>query len=240
MKTRKACNIKAYLWENQKHLLSVLFLTLLLVMSFSACGTGNTESGETATVSVSTESAVTTSESGISTEESGESGDAENSAAADACDAAAARQLSGADSRENAQTDTPTCTFSINCATILDNLDSLDSSKTDIVPEDGVIYAAQEVEFTAGESVFDLLARITKENKIHMEFTKTPAFNTNYVEGIANLYEFDCGELSGWTYKVNGEVVGYGSSNAIIEDGDVIEWVYTCDQGRDVGGPEVE
>lgn len=31
-------------------------------------------------------------------------------------------------------------------------------------------------------------------------------YNSAYIEGINNLYEFDCGELSGWMYKVNGLV----------------------------------
>ena len=40
-----------------------------------------------------------------------------------------------------------------------------------------------------------------KKNKIHMEFENTPLYNSAYVEDIANLYEFDCGELSGWMYS---------------------------------------
>lgn len=43
------------------------------------------------------------------------------------------------------------------------------------------------------------------------------------------------GPLSGWMYKVNGEFPGYGSSKYKLSNGDVIEWVYTCDLGRDVG-----
>ena len=126
------------------------------------------------------------------------------------------------------------CTFSITCKTVLDNLDSLDPAKHEIVPKDGVIYAPKEVEFTAGENAFDLLLREAQKNKIHMEYTKVPAYKSSYIEGINNLYEFDCGPLSGWTYRVNGEVLGYGSSNYTLENGDVIEWVYTCDQGRDI------
>lgn len=125
-------------------------------------------------------------------------------------------------------------TFSISCATILDNLDRLDPSKADIVPADGVILAAQQAEFTPGESVFDLLQRETRANEIHMEFSSTAAFDSNYVEGIANLYEFDCGDLSGWTYKLNGERMGVGCSLTLPEDGDLVEWVYTCDLGNDI------
>ena len=36
-------------------------------------------------------------------------------------------------------------------------------------------------------------------------------------------------------YKVNGWFPNYGCSRYSVQDGDVIEWVYTCDLGRDVG-----
>lgn len=127
------------------------------------------------------------------------------------------------------------CTLSVSCATILDNEDKLNPDKKDIVPEDGIIFPSTEVVFYEGESVFNVLLREMKKNKIHMEFVMTPLYNSNYIEGIANLYEFDCGELSGWIYKVNGWVPNYGCSRYSLKDGDVIEWVYTCDLGRDVG-----
>ena len=128
------------------------------------------------------------------------------------------------------------CTLSIECSTILDNMKDLDEEKVELVPEDGVIFAKKEVEFKEGESVFDVLKRETKNNKIHMEFVDTPMYNSAYIEGINNLYEFDCGNLSGWMYKVNDWFPNYGCSRYQLKDGDVVEWVYTCDLGRDVGG----
>lgn len=69
-----------------------------------------------------------------------------------------------------------------------------------------------------------------------MEFSNTPMYNSAYIEGINNLYEFDCGELSGWAYKVNQWFPNYGASRYLLKDGDVIEWLYTCDLGTDIGG----
>ncbi|GAB1477299.1 hypothetical protein MASR2M70_21370 [Bacillota bacterium] len=126
-------------------------------------------------------------------------------------------------------------TFSINCSTVFDNLNKIDGAIVETLPKDGWIYPAKEVEFAEGESVFDILLRVTREGKIHMESNSNPALKSKYVEGIHNLYEFDAGELSGWTYKINGKGMGYGSSSSYPEDGDKIEWLYTCDQGRDVG-----
>ena len=87
-----------------------------------------------------------------------------------------------------------------------------------------------------GETAFDLLQRLCRENGISMESSWSPLYKTAYIEGIANLYEFDCGKLSGWMYSVNGEFPNYGCSGYTLQDGDVICWVYTCDLGEDVGG----
>ena len=130
---------------------------------------------------------------------------------------------------------TYTCTFSIECSTILNNLNMLDSEKLEAVPSDGVILAKTTVTFYEGESVFDVLQRVCKEKGIHMESSWTPIYNSAYIEGIHNLYEFDCGELSGWMYRVNGWYPNYGCSRYQLKDGDVVEWRYTCDLGNDVG-----
>lgn len=129
-----------------------------------------------------------------------------------------------------------TCTLSIRCDTILDNMNWLNPDKVELVPEDGVILATKTVKFYEGESVFNVLLREVKAAKIHMEFTNTPIYNSVYIEGINNLYEFDCGELSGWMYKVNDWFPNYGCSRYQVKEGDKIEWVYTCELGVDVGG----
>ena len=88
--------------------------------------------------------------------------------------------------------------------------------------------------FYEGESVFNVLLRTCKQQGIHMEFVNTPIYNSAYIEGIHNLYEFDCGQLSGWIYKVNGWSPNYGCSRYALKDGDVIEWQYTCNLGIDI------
>ena len=129
-----------------------------------------------------------------------------------------------------------TCTLTIRCDAILDNMDWLDVEKHELVPGDGVILSAVTVTFYEGESVFDVLRRETKRAKIHMEYVNVPMYNSAYIEGINNLYEFDVGELSGWMYKVNDWFPNYGCSRYLLSQDDVIEWAYTCDLGRDVGG----
>lgn len=132
-------------------------------------------------------------------------------------------------------TTTHTCTFSISCETILDNMDKCAESKKVLVPEDGIILPATEVTFSDGESVYDVLQRVCKANKIHMESSFTPVYNSAYIEGIHNLYEFDVGKLSGWMYAVNGWFPNYGCSRYQLKNGDVVAWRYTCDLGYDLG-----
>ena len=132
-----------------------------------------------------------------------------------------------------------TCTFSIECATIMNNLEQLDPEKLEMVPSGGVILPKTTVTFYEGESVFDVLQRICKEKGIHLEFSWTPIYNSAYIEGIHNLYEFDCGELSGWMYRVNSWYPNYGCSRYQLKDGDNVEWRYTCDLGNDVGGKNI-
>jgi len=115
----------------------------------------------------------------------------------------------------------------------------LKPEKISVVPSNGVILQSKTVTFAEGESVFDVLKRVTQSEKIHLEFTNVPAYNSAYVEGIGNLYEFDCGPLSGWMYWVNGIFPSYGSGKYTLKQGDVVEWLYTCDLGRDIGGEGV-
>lgn len=128
-----------------------------------------------------------------------------------------------------------TCSISIVCSTVLDHLDWLTPGKEDILPAGGVMLSATQVEPQEGETVFSLLQRVTRENGIPMEASFTPGTGSAYVEGIGNLYEFDCGQRSGWLYFVNGISQGYSCSEYTLKPGDRVEWVYTCDLGQDVG-----
>jgi len=115
-------------------------------------------------------------------------------------------------------------------------MDRLTPTKKDCVPANGILLPTKAVSFIEGESVFDLLKRVAQSEKIHLDFENNPLYNSAYVAAIGNLYERDCGELSGWMYRVNGVFPNYGSSKYILKQGDVVEWLYTCDLGKDIGG----
>ena len=115
-------------------------------------------------------------------------------------------------------------------------MDQCAESKKELVPADGVILPPTEVAFAEGESAFDVLPRVCRDSGIHLESKFTPVYNSAYIQGIHNIYEFDVGKLSGWMYAVNDWFPNYGCSLYQVQDGDVIRWVYTCDLGADVGG----
>lgn len=120
-----------------------------------------------------------------------------------------------------------TCTLSVSCAILLEDMSVLDESQWELVPSDGMILPATTVSVEEGDSVFDVLNRALREAGVPMEFSKTPAYDSVYIEGINNLYEFDAGSLSGWTYTVNGEYPAVGCSSVLVKDGDVIVWEYS-------------
>ena len=128
-----------------------------------------------------------------------------------------------------------TCTLEIRCDTLLKNLDKLSSGKAELVPEDGILLKKTTVSFESGDSVFDVLRRCLREQNVHFEYVDAKAYGSIYIEGIGNLYEFDCGEQSGWLYFVNGISPGLGCSGYTVANGDEIVFAYTCDMGADLG-----
>lgn len=103
-------------------------------------------------------------------------------------------------------------------------------------PADPVILPVTDVEIEKGETAFDVLEQITKQERIPMDFTGSG--NSVYVKGIAGLYEFDYGNLSGWIYLVNGEEMPVGCGTAEVSPGDRIEFLYTKMLGDDLRGTE--
>ena len=135
--------------------------------------------------------------------------------------------------------DSETVTISIRCDTILKNYGELDPAlrSGEFVPPDGVILPPTKYVLRPGDTVFDILDRAVRYNKIQMEYQGADknSYGSVYVQGIHYLYEFSCGPLSGWMYRVDGEFPNYGCSKYKLQNGQVIEWVYTCDLGKDVG-----
>ena len=128
------------------------------------------------------------------------------------------------------------CTITVRCDTILSNMGNLKEGKEGYVPSSGVVLKTTKYKIDGDDTVYDILIRALDDAGIQYEYSWTPMYNSYYIEGINNLYEFDCGEQSGWMYKVNGVYPNYGCSSYTLKNNDVISWNYTCNGlGEDLG-----
>lgn len=139
------------------------------------------------------------------------------------------------------------CTIEIDCKTILDNIENLRPEKKAFLPSDGYILHEITVSVNEGSTAFDVLKLVCKQNTcpekctycrqsgIQLEYVYTPGYDSEYVRGIHQLYEKDCGTQSGWMYSVNGVFPNYGCNKYTVKNGDKIKFRFTCDLGEDVG-----
>ncbi len=139
-----------------------------------------------------------------------------------------------------------TCFVTIDCRNIQNNLSSLKKGKKSFVPKNGYILKTAAVTLPKGATAFDALKKACKENVctdnckycqksgIQLEFSFTPAYQSYYVEGIHQLYEKDCGSLSGWMFNVNGTYPDVSSSVYEVKDRDTITFAYTASMGDDL------
>lgn len=119
------------------------------------------------------------------------------------------------------------CSIYIDCSVILDNMDKLKEGKEEFVPESGFLLGTTTVNIYKGDNVFSVLKRVCQENGIQLEYSYAPLYKTYYVEGIGNIYEFDCGKRSGWTYYVNGDMPNCGMDRYELSGEEEIAIVYT-------------
>ncbi len=121
-------------------------------------------------------------------------------------------------------------TMTIRCDTLIGKADP------ERIPKDGEIMPVTSYEIEEGDTVYDILIEAVKEYGIQAENrgSSSNAHGMIYIAGINYLYEQQFGELSGWIYHVNGVAPSCGCGDYILKDGDVIEWHYTCDLGRDL------
>jgi hypothetical protein len=105
-------------------------------------------------------------------------------------------------------------------------------SITIIGPKDfGVILPKTKVNLSEGDTVLDVLLKVSKKKNILVEHSGSGAMA--YIEGIDNIYEFDYGPKSGWNFKRNGTTISKSSGLVKVKKEDVIEWIYSEDFTED-------
>lgn len=99
----------------------------------------------------------------------------------------------------------------------------------------GYVIPPTQVELEPGDTPWAVLKRELDARNISYEYKWHAAYNTVHVQSIDGDGEFDHGPWSGWMYYVNGKSPGYGASQYLLKDGDVVEWRYTTNLGEDLG-----
>ena len=139
--------------------------------------------------------------------------------------AASGKSTNNNDKNNSTKNKAKTISFTIQCKNIINKKDIWRSGLEEFIPKSGV-YFSGKVKYEANKSVYDYLKKICNNNDILLDAKYTPLYETYYVAGIGNLYEFDCGGQSGWKYSVNGVLPGVGCSRHFPQPGDVVVFFY--------------
>lgn len=121
-----------------------------------------------------------------------------------------------------------TVTLSIRCDTV--------AGRGDHIPADGVILPDTSFPIAQGDTVYTILTEAARTCGIPME--NSGAAGMAYIAGIAHLYEYDFGDLSGWMYYVDGVSPSVGCDQYALHGGETIQWCYTTALGNDLTHPK--
>ena len=105
-------------------------------------------------------------------------------------------------------------TVSIDVSKIFDHEADLNKDKADFVPEDGMILKKVTVVIGKDSNALDQLREACEDNDVQIEVSESQY--GKFVDGLGQIYSGDCGEWSGWMFKVNGK------------------WVFVCDYNTDM------
>lgn len=118
------------------------------------------------------------------------------------------------------------CTVTIECKEILNNMDDLKDGHEAFVPENGIILSKTALTVKSGQTVYDAIKKACADNNIPLN-----AVNSSYgiyIAGINYLDEKECGKESGWLYFVNGKSPPASCNKYKLKNGDNIVFSYTC------------
>ncbi len=121
---------------------------------------------------------------------------------------------------------TITCTVTVECKSILKNMDKLADGHAPYVPSDGYFINSCTVTLDNGSSVYDAVQLACNKQGVHM--TTVNSGYGKYVKGFNNIDEKDCGSQSGWLYFVNGSSPAKSCSKYKLSNGDNVVFSYTC------------
>lgn len=86
-----------------------------------------------------------------------------------------------------------------------------------------------------GDTVYDAIKRACSQQNI--PFNALDDGSSAYVTGIGGFNAGNFGATSGWLYSVNGSFSNLSCGSYPIKDGDIINWMFTQNQGKDRNAP---
>lgn len=119
-----------------------------------------------------------------------------------------------------------TCTVTVECKSILNNMDKLKAGHESYVPADGYIINNCNVTVSNGDTAYDAVKAACDTKGVYLNVTNSSY--GKYIAGFNNIDEKDCGSQSGWLYNVNGSYPSKSCSKYILSNGDNVVFTYTC------------
>lgn len=119
----------------------------------------------------------------------------------------------------NIQRETISVTVKCDCKNAIDH-----GFSSDTIPQNGEIFQ-ESVFVEQGTSALDAIKFACLQSGTSITEKR------GYISEIGGLKEKDCDGLGGWLYKVNGELPNYSSDKYKLNDGDVVELIYTVKIG---------
>lgn len=118
------------------------------------------------------------------------------------------------------------CSITIECKSILDNMNDLKKGHESYVPKNGIMLENYKTTLKSKSTVYDLLKKACNDKGI--TYTAKDTMYSVYIVGINNIDEKDCGKDSGWMYSVNGSFPNVSVDSKRLKDGDKVVFTYTC------------
>ncbi len=128
--------------------------------------------------------------------------------------------------KQTTTSSTITCTVTVECKSVLKNMDKLADGHAPYVPSDGYFINSCTVTLDNGSSAYDAVQLACNKQGVHM--TTVNSGYGKYVKGFNNIDEKDCGSQSGWLYFVNGSSPSKSCSKYKLSNGDNVVFSYTC------------
>ncbi|MCH5320730.1 MAG: DUF4430 domain-containing protein [Eubacterium sp.] len=128
--------------------------------------------------------------------------------------------------KQTTTSSTITCSVTVECKSVLGNMDNLKAGHESYVPSDGYIINGYTVTIPNGSTAYDAVKTACDRQGVSMNVSNS-SFG-KYIAGFNNIDEKDCGRQSGWLYFVNGTSPSKSCDKYTLSNGDNVVFSYTC------------